>query len=219
MQLCSIMGDQHLHNLYPSYSLRTNQMLFFSMKVTWIIYISEIYLFCGSQWSQWLFSPLVIYHLWWRELGRLPDWANECKYSVQLAGVTSSTPSSPYLFSSLSIHSKPINKCGMSFTMAVKRLIFIKKGRNGHLFGTWGTWLCFDSDDKHTWQLNYVPSTRFLFYLGDGNPLCERPSWLNTWKAAFMVAPVCYSFFIWHPSVCHITLWYFCSHSPHKEHS
>lgn len=29
MQLCSIMGDQHLHNLYPSYSLRTNQMLFF----------------------------------------------------------------------------------------------------------------------------------------------------------------------------------------------
>lgn len=27
MQLCSIMGDQHLHNLYPSYSFGTNQML------------------------------------------------------------------------------------------------------------------------------------------------------------------------------------------------
>lgn len=58
MQLCSIMGDQHLHNLYPSYSLRTNQMLFFSTRVTWIIYTSKIYLFCGSQWSRWLLSLL-----------------------------------------------------------------------------------------------------------------------------------------------------------------
>lgn len=131
----------------------------------------------------------VIYHLWWRELGRLPDWANECKCTVQLAGVSSFTPPSLYLFSSLSIRSKPINKCGMSFTMAVKRLIFIKKERNGHLFGTWGTCMCFDSDDKHTWQLNYVLSPRFLFYLGDGNPLREQPLWLNTWKVAFMVPP------------------------------
>lgn len=73
--------------------------------------------------------------------------------------------------------------------MAVKRLIFIKKERNGHLFGTWGTCMCFDSDDKHTWHLNYVLSPRFLFYLGDGNPLCEQPLWLNTWKVAFMVPP------------------------------
>lgn len=29
MQLCSIMSDQHLHNLYPSYSLRTNHALVF----------------------------------------------------------------------------------------------------------------------------------------------------------------------------------------------
>lgn len=33
MQLCSIMSDQHLHNLYPSYSLRTNHALgFFSQQ-------------------------------------------------------------------------------------------------------------------------------------------------------------------------------------------
>lgn len=62
----------------------------------------------------------------------------------------------------------------MSFTVAVKRLIFIKKGRNGRLLGTRGTWLCFDIDDKRTWQLNYILSTRFLFNLGDGNPLCEQ---------------------------------------------
>lgn len=135
----------------------------------------------------------VIYHLWWRELGRLPDWANECKCSVQLAGVSSSAPSSSYLFSPLSIHSEPINKCGMSFTMAVKRLIFIKKGRNGHLFGTRGTWFCFDSEDKRTWQLNYILSARFLFYLLDGNPNCEPPS--NTCRVAFAVAPVLLPFF------------------------
>lgn len=80
----------------------------------------------------------------------------------------------------------------MSFTVAVKRLIFIKKGRNGHLLGTRGTWLCFGSDDKHTWQLNYVLNTRFLFYLGDGNPLCE---WLNTWKAAFYGSTCAIAFF------------------------
>lgn len=131
----------------------------------------------------------VIYHLWWRELGRLPDWANECKCSARLAWVSSHTLPSPCMFSSLSIQSKPINKCGMSFTVAVKRLIFIKKGRNGHLLGTRGTWLCFDSEDKRTWQLNYVLNARFLFYFGDGNPPCEWPLWLNTWKAAFMVAP------------------------------
>lgn len=135
----------------------------------------------------------VIYHLWWRELGRLPDWANECKCSVRLARVSGYTPSSQYLFSSLSIHSKPINKCGISFTVAEKRLIFIKQGRNGHLLGSLGTWLCFDSDDKHTWQLNFILNTRFLFYLGDENPLCEPPLWLNTWKAAFMAAPVLFT--------------------------
>lgn len=59
-QLCSIMSDQHLHNLYPSYSLRTNHALFFlfffpSTRGPWIIYISKIYLFC---WSQWLLSLL-----------------------------------------------------------------------------------------------------------------------------------------------------------------
>lgn len=54
MQLCSIMSDQHLHNLYPSYSLRTNHVLFFSAReATWIIYTSKICLFC---WSQWLLS-------------------------------------------------------------------------------------------------------------------------------------------------------------------
>ena len=37
----------------------------------------------------------------------------------------------------------------------------------------WGTWLCFDSDDKRTWQLNYVLNARFLFYSGDENPLRE----------------------------------------------
>lgn len=149
----------------------------------------------------------VIYHLWWRELGRLPDWANECKCSARLAWVSGHTPSSPYLFSSLSIRSKPINKCGMSFTVAVKRLIFIKKGRNGHLLGTWGTWFCFDSDDKCTWQLNYVLNTRFLFYLGDGNPLSERLLWLNTLKAAFMVASVLSLFFSFGILVCHMILW------------
>lgn len=169
------------------------------MKVTWIIYISKIYLFCGSQYLGGYSVSSVIYHLWWRELGRLPDWTNECKCSAPLAWVSSHTPSSLYLFSSLSIHSKPINKCGMSFTVAVNRLIFIKKGRNGHLLGTW---LCFDSDDKHTWQLNYVLSTSFLFYLGDGNPLCEWPLWLNPWKAAFTVAQR-YSFFIRHLRVSH----------------
>lgn len=214
MQLCSIMGDQHLHNLYPSYSLKTNQLLFFCMKVTWIIYISKIYLFYESQWSQRLFASSVIYHLWWRELGRLPDWTNECKCTASLAWVSSHTPFSSYLFSSLSIHSKPINKSGMSFTVAVKRLIFIKKGRNGHLLGTWGTWLCFDSDDERTWQLNYVLNTRFLFYLGDGNPQCERPSRLNTWKAAFIAAPVLLlcSF---DTLACHVTLVF--THM-HKEH-
>lgn len=147
----------------------------------------------------------VIYHLWWRELGRLPDWANECKYSASLAWVSSHTPFSLYLFSSLSIQSKPINKSGMSFTVAVKRLIFIKKRRNGHLLGTWGTWLCFDSDDKRTWQLNYALSTRFLFYLGDGNPL-----WV-TLVVKYMERCICGStcafafFFIWHPSVSHDT--------------
>lgn len=151
----------------------------------------------------------VIYHLWWRELGRLPDWANECKCSARLAWVSSHTPSSSYLFSSLSIHSKPINKCGMSFTVAMKRLIFIKKERNGHLLGTWGTWLCFDSDGKRTWQLNYVLNTRFLFYLGDGNPLCVQTLWLNTWKAAFMVAPVLFLFHL----APHVS-WY-CGDRPH----
>ena len=67
----------------------------------------------------------------------------------------------------------------MSFTKAVKRLIFIKKGRNGHPFRTWGTWLCFDSDDKHTWQLNYILGTHFLFCLDDGNPPYEQPFGLN----------------------------------------
>lgn len=157
----------------------------------------------------------VIYHLWWRELGRLPDWANECKCSASLAWVSSLIPSSPYMFSSLSIHSKPINKCGMSFTVAVKRLIFIKKGRNGHLLGTQLTWFCFDSDDKCTWQLNYILNTRFLFYLGDGNPFCEWPLWLNAWKAAFMAAPVLLLVFIWKPRGSHdsVLLTYI-----HKEH-
>lgn len=59
----------------------------------------------------------------------------------------------------------------MSFTVTVKRLIFIKKGRNGHLFASAATWLCFDSDDERTWQPNYILSTCFLFYLGEGNPL------------------------------------------------
>lgn len=174
------------------------------MKVTWIIYISKIYLFCGSQYLSGYSVSSVIYHLWWRELGKLPDWTNECKCSAPLVWVSSHTPSSMYLFSSLSIHSKPINKCGMSFTVAVNRLIFIKKGRNGHLLGTW---LCYDSDDKHTWQLNYVLNTSFLFYLGDGNPMCEWPLWLKPWKAAFMVTLVLLLFSSG-TLVCHMILWH-----------
>lgn len=60
----------------------------------------------------------------------------------------------------------------MSFTVATKLLIFIKKVRNGHLLGSPDTWLCLDSDYKCTWQLNYSFNTCFLFYLGDGEPLC-----------------------------------------------
>lgn len=63
----------------------------------------------------------------------------------------------------------------MSFTAAVERLISMKKGRNGHLRGTRGTWLCFDSDDECTWQLNYFFNTQILLYLHDGNPLREQP--------------------------------------------
>lgn len=111
------------------------------------------------------------------------------------------------MFSSPSIHSKPINKCGMSFTVAAKRLIFIKKGRNGHLLGSRGTWLCFDSDDKRTWQLNYVLNTRFLFYFGDGNPLCEFPLRLNTRRAAPAVAPVLFLVSCG-SQVCHMVLCY-----------
>lgn len=170
-----------------------------------------MYLFCGSQ---WFFSLLS--HLWWRELGRLPDWANECKWSARLAWVSSHIPSSPCMFSSLSIHSEPINKCGMSFTVAVKRLIFIKKGRNGHLFVVFrGTWLCFDSDDKRTWQLNYVLNTCFLLYSGDGNPLREWPLCLNMWKAAFMVAPVLLLVTSGHPGVANGAVLF--AHT-HKEH-
>lgn len=47
----------------------------------------------------------------------------------------------------------------------------------------------FDSDGKRTWQLNYVLSTHFLFYLGDGNPFCERPLGLNSWRVVFVAVP------------------------------
>lgn len=60
----------------------------------------------------------------------------------------------------------------MSFTLAVERLILIKKGKKGHLLGSVGTWLCFDSDDEHTWQLYYILNTRFVFYFSDWNPFC-----------------------------------------------
>lgn len=148
MQLCSIMGDQHLHNLYPSYSLKTNQLLFFSMKVTWIIYIGKIYLFCESQWSQRLFASSVIYHLWWRELGRLPDWTNECKCTASLAWVTSRTPFSSYLFSinSLEAHKQiwHVIYCGC------ETINFHKEGKKwpslrylGHLIVFWQWWWAY----------------------------------------------------------------------------
>lgn len=133
----------------------------------------------------------VIYHLWWRELGRAADWTNECKCSARLAWVSSHISLSLYLFSPLSVQSKPINKCGISFTAVTRRLIFIKKRRNGHLLAPTDTWLCVDSDNKHTWQLNYTPRARFLFYLGEGNPCCvtdpcalkhgRRHSWSLLW--------------------------------------
>ena len=122
-------------------------------------------------------------------------------------------PPPPYVFSSLSIHSKPINKCGMSFTVAVKRLIFIKKGRNGHLLGTRGTWLCFDSDDKRTWQLNYVLNTRFsvLFRWWESSlrvtlvvKYMEGGIYGSTWVIAGLIR---------HPSVSHG-----CFASIHEEH-
>lgn len=103
------------------------------------------------------------------------------------------------------VPSKHINKCGMSFTVAVRRLIFIKKGRNGHLVGTWCTWLCFDSDDKHTWQLNYVLNTRFLFYFGDGNPLRERLLWLNAMETCIYVC-TCAIAFSFATVVCQLML-------------
>lgn len=148
----------------------------------------------------------VIYHLWWRELGRLPDWTNECKCSARVAWVSSHIPSSPHVFSSLSIHSKSINKCGMSFTVAAERLIFIKKGRNGHLLASAGTCLCFDSDGKPTWQLNYILSTCFsvLFRWWESSQR-EWPSWLKTCEAAFMAAPVL-SPVSFGTSVCHMIL-------------
>lgn len=106
------------------------------------------------------------------ELGKAADWTNECKCSARLAWVSSHIPLSLYVFSPQSVQSKLINKCGISFTAATRRLIFIKKRRNGYLLAPVDTWLRVDSDHKHTWQLNYTPSTRFLFYLGDGNPCC-----------------------------------------------
>lgn len=150
-------------------------------------------------------ATLVIYHLWWIELGRLPYRANECKCSIQLVRVSSFTPSSLFPVFPLSIHSKPINKCGMSFTKAVKRLIFIKKGRNGHLFRTWGTWLCFDSDDKHTWQLNYILSAHFLFCLDDGNPPSEQTFGLNIWIVACLAASALWLFHLALTSVASVS--------------
>lgn len=95
------------------------------------------------------------------------------------------------MFSPLSVQSQPINKCGISFTAATRRLIFMKKRRNGHLLAPADTWLRVDSDHKRTWQLNYTPSARFLFYLGDRNPCCladphalkhgRLRSWLLLW--------------------------------------
>lgn len=125
---------------------------------------------------------------------------------MRLARVSSHTPSSPSMFSSLSIHSEPVNKCGMSFTVVVKRLIFIKKRRNGHLSGTQGIWVCYDSDDKCTWQLNYVLNSRFLFYSGDRNPFWDWPLWLNTWKVAFMLAPA-QLLFLFGTLLCVAMLW------------
>lgn len=92
--------------------------------------------------------------------------------NARIAWVSSHIPLSLYVFSPLSVQSKPINKCGISFTTATRRLIFIKKRRNGHLLAPADTWLRVDSDHKRTWQLNYTPSAHFLFYFGDGKPCC-----------------------------------------------
>lgn len=80
-------------------------------------------------------------------------------------GSVAALPAPVTCFSSLSIHFKPINKCGISFTVGVQRLIFIKKQRNGHHFATWGPKLRYDSDDKHTWQTNFVLATFFFLML------------------------------------------------------
>lgn len=106
MQLCSIMSDQHLHNLYPSYSLRTNHALGFfpSRRGPWIIYILYVkYIYSVGLSGYWASS--VIYHLWWRELGRAADWTNECKCSARLAWVSSHIPLSRCVFSPLSVQS------------------------------------------------------------------------------------------------------------------
>lgn len=68
---------------------------------------------------------------------------------------------------------------------------FHEEEENGHLLAPTDTWLRVDSDHKHTWQLNYTPSARFLFYLGDRNPCClsdpralkhgRLRSWLLLW--------------------------------------
>lgn len=132
--------------------------------------MSVKYIYSAGLSGYWASS--VIYHLWLRELGRAADWTNECKCSARLAWVSSRMPLSLYVFSPLSVQSKPINKCGISFTPATRRLIFINKRRNCHLLAPADTWLRVDSDHKHTWQLNYAASARFLCYLGDRNPCC-----------------------------------------------
>lgn len=150
----------------------------------------------------WIPQSFIIYD-GESEEGSLIELINGNAVPVYHGSVATSPPApSPYLFSSLSIHSEPINKCGISFTVAMERFIFIKKGRNGHLLGSCCTWWCFDSDDKRTWQLNYALNTRFLFYLGDGNPLCERSLQLNAMESYIYVS-TCAAVPLFHlPSEC-----------------
>lgn len=142
------------------------------------LFLLFIYSVCFADLHGCLASS-VICQFWWRVEGRLADWVNECKFTTQPPRVTRHNP--------IAVHSKHINKCGMSFTVAVKPLIFIKKVRNGHLTGTWCTWLFFDSDDKHTWQLNYILNSPFLFYFGDGDPLCVCPSRWNAMESCIYI--------------------------------